>query len=904
MSKPHLRFHGFRFITVLMAILVGFELVFGTVAIVALNTFLEGKQDIMINDFFAQESTLIYDRNGTEIADVGTQRRENINYEDVPDALIDAFLAVEDSRYFEHNGFDIPRFMKSIIETILNGNMQGGSTFTMQLVKLTYFTDDETSTSRTKDLAYKIQQIALAIELEKKSNKKTIFEMYVNKMNFGGIGNIRGVQKAAQQYFHKNVSELNLNECVILAGVVNSPYYWDPHLYLDHAYTRRNTVLSLMVTHGYLTREQYELASAVKIEDELYDPYSRSDEEEAYRYQAYIDRSIKEAADLTGMDPLNVSMLIYTEMDPVVQVAMEEIQAGENPSVKFADDLMEIGVIAENNQTGAIVGIGGGRNYSRGGSMLLNHATEQYKQPGSTVKPWLDYAPAFDTLGWATTHILTDKPVTYGNWTFKNASGSYLGDVSLERAVALSLNTTAIQAMQSVIDEAGTDYYMNMLKGLGFSQFREDLFDIGFAIGGNNFYCSCEELMAAHAILMNGGNYIKPHTVSKIVYRNGLLPDWEASYEPVSIISPQAAYMGAWLMQKAVTSTAMNYLEVLERAYVVYGKTGTTDWGDSGLSYGIPRGAAKDHWMVAETSEYTIVTWVGYEKAIEGEGTWFDAYKRDMNTRGKICSAVLDVVSRDHYPEPLQRPEGISDITHIRGIFPYAAVTDGVPSDFISRGMIKSEYYKLVSYTIRIDPLANLSWFNAFANNDNSITFQWAGYPDASKLYVSGTTFNSSWLTGPVRYKVRVMQNNVTLGEFSSEGSVSTNYVNGLQEGTMTQACGYYGYQNRGDTSNEVCVSFITNTFSTPEPEEPVVPIEPEQSDYAIAPGYGSSLDTVTSWAASNGIYLNYAHVETPDADLVGTFELLFADGSNAFGAQVERGSILDIVTYAAKSEE
>lgn len=288
------KFHGLRFVTLLLAILVGFELVFGTIGIVGLETMLKDEPELNRDDFFSQESTLIYDKDGNQIADVGTQLRENVDYDEFPEALVDAFLSIEDSRYFKHNGFDIPRFAMSMVNTLLHGNRQGGSTFTMQLVKLTYFQNDDKGISKTADIEYKIQQIDLALKLEKQSTKKEIFQLYLNKMNFGGVGNIRGVQKAAQQYFGKSVSELNTSECALLAGVVNSPYYYDPHNYLDHATDRRNTVLAMMKRHGYISDEEYTLAKSIKVEDLLIDPKSTLTDTN-YQYQAYIDEAVKEA---------------------------------------------------------------------------------------------------------------------------------------------------------------------------------------------------------------------------------------------------------------------------------------------------------------------------------------------------------------------------------------------------------------------------------------------------------------------------------------------------------------------------------------------------------------------------------------------------------------------------------
>ena len=821
------------------------EMIFGTIGLVTLGNMLQNKPTLNVDDFFSPESSHIYDKDGNQIADVGTQLRENITYDQLPESLVDAFVSVEDSRYFEHNGFDLPRFTKAMIENLKSMSFkQGGSTFTMQLVKMTYFQNDETGTTRVKSIEYKVQQIALAMELEKTSNKKAIFELYLNKLNFGGSGNIRGIQKAAEYYFGKTVSELNLAESAMLAGVINSPYYYDPHNYLDLATKRRDTVLNLMVRHGYITETECKLAKSIKVEDLLVNPSKQSGTGgSGYAYQSYIDTVINEAQQLTGDDPTTVAMDIYTSMDTSVQTVVDGLESTDQTDIAWPDDLMECGIATINNQTGEIVAIGGGRNYGRGGSMLLNHATDQYKQPGSSVKPFLDYALAFEYLGWATDHVVTDKPIVYTgtNVVIKNANNTYMGQIPLKKAVGLSLNTPAIQTLEDVVAKVGAETVDNYLMRLGFSQVTKDNFDIGFAIGGSNFTCSPLELAAAHAILMNGGNYIKPHTISKITYRSGAKEPVEPTYTADNVLSPQAAYLAAQLMYDAVNTNYYNYLQILIRDYAVYGKTGTTDWGTEGLQYNIPQGASKDKWMVSETSMYTTAVWVGYEKGIKDKETYFTTEKSHLNIPGIISSKVLSALTDDVKPAEVQRPDGISEITHILGTFPYASVIDGMDSAYITTGLIKSDAATLVDPQ-QAATVEQISTFSA-AQNGDSIDYTWGAYPDASKLTVADSTmdlslsvgdtyveaygarmFDYSWIYGPIRYKARVMQDGTQIADITSDTETHNEGIS-LNPGSTIQVCGYYAYESGTSASNEICTEF-TAAGNKEEENKPTATLE------------------------------------------------------------------------------
>ncbi|QRG87111.1 transglycosylase domain-containing protein [Bulleidia sp. zg-1006] len=881
-GKPHgkRRYHGLKIANTLMAIILGIELVIGLVGVTMVNSTLHRTPSFKLEKFSTSQSTLIYDREGKQIADVGNQLRENVTYDQLPTSLVDAFLSVEDSRFFVHNGFDAPRFTKSIIETILRGNMQGGSTFTMQLVKLSYFVNDETGKTYTQSIDYKIQQIALALKLENNSSKKDIFTMYVNKMNFGGIGNIRGVQKASRQYFGKNVSELNTSESALLAGIVNSPYSYDPHNYLDRATKRRNTVLDLMAYHGYISKKECQLAKSIKVEDLLIDAKKTLPTGNAN--QAYIDAALKEAQEVTGQDPLSTAMEIHTSLDQKTQALYERIQANKESGIRLHDRL-EVCGISINNQNGEIVAIGGGRNWSKGGSQLLNRATQQYNQPGSAVKPFLDYALAFEDLGWSTGHELVDKPVKYGNWTYRNANGKYFGRVNLKKALNWSLNTPAIQAFQAVQDKSGLKRIQNYLVDqLHFKGFNKDEVGISYAIGGGSMRVTAEQLAAAHAIMMNGGNYIKPHTITSIHFRNGDKADYKANFQKEQVISSAAAYMTAYLMETNVSkSDVYNYMQILKRSYPVYAKTGTTDWGSDGLQYGIPKLAQKDKWMVAETSQYTSAVWIGFNSAEKGKLSYVTSSIVNQNIPGRINSKLLDVLHRDKKPSGVKRSRDVSTVKFVRGIFPYVAPSSHLPSELITTGYIRKEFEKLKTAEEMIGHLQNIAGFNVTYNPDHTMSFNWASYPDAKALNeVGNDSLDIRSLTGPVVYKARIVQNGKTIQEIQSSKETLQQKISGLAANTDTQVCGYYGYKKININSNEACAIFKTPRDLT------LVPSSSKATDY-------------TAWAKANNIRLETRSTKTSDASQWGLVEkIVDTSGQNIAGTQIDKGSSVILYVY------
>ncbi len=709
---------------VVLFIIVG--LTVGIFGIIVATKMVEEAPPLALDDFVSNESTKIYDGNGELIQEIGTYLRENITYKEIPEGLIDAFISIEDSRYFQHFGFDIPRFSKAIIENLKSRSFgQGGSTFSMQLVKNTYFQVDsgDNSTMAAKKVDRKVQEIYLAIELEKKLDKKKIFELYLNKLNFGG--NIRGVQKASKYYFGKDSTQTTLSEQALLAGIINRPNAFNPYNYLDYATNRRNTVLDMMVYHGYITKEECDLAKAIKVEDLLVGENVAKSDPKDYTYRSYIDAVINEAQAMTGKDPFVTGMNIYTNLDRNVQATIDSIQDG-TADIPWPDDLMQVALISINNKNGAIVGIGGGRNYD--GARLLNRATSQFKQPGSAVKSFLSYALAFEYLGFSDQMVLTDRPITYAGESrvLKNFDGQYRGDVTIQQAFAQSLNIPAILTLKEVVDEIGKESVVNYLKSLGFSRVSTKNFHLSFAIGGTLFETTVQEMAGAQAAMMNGGIYNKPHTISKIITQDK--QEFYPQDQNRKVISSGSAYLVSELLQFAVEGPYFNYMQILKRNYPVYAKTGTTDWGSDGLVYNIPKGAAKDKWMISSTSNYTNAVWIGYDKGVKDQQTYYTAAKSSLNLPGRISKLLLDADEKlsKTLPTAIEKPADVEELTYVYGTWPYAAYEDWMDPRFKTTAYVskagKKELANIydhnkenneftgISATILPDGTLNVSW--------------------------------------------------------------------------------------------------------------------------------------------------------------------------------------------------
>lgn len=661
--------------------------IWNKIAVAILTCFLVGCISVffilvnVINDpdgmRFSQEglSTLsnsrMFDADGNLIYEFGNEIREDVTYDQIPQSVVDAFLSIEDSRFYDHHGFDLPRFLAAALSNLRSGTLgQGGSTLTMQMIDnaFTKIQEDkikaeEGSVSKLESIKLKIQEIYLALIAEQSISKEDIFDYYVNRIWFGSSYNTRGIQKAAEYYFNKDVSQLNLGEAAFLAGAVNSPASYNPINnkyaatdYLQSATNRRNVTLKLMLDHGYITEEEYELAKNSRLEFALMETDMSTNDPN----MPFIQQAIEEVQTLAGQDPFVIPMDIYTSLNQGAQKQCDDILRGSVDSVQYPNDAFDVGFSIIDNATGEIVCVGPGRRYIQGQTDRDNSLDR--KQPGSSMKPLLAYAPTFDILGWSTVHTVNDKADDYftTGQNLQNSDRRYQGLMSLQDALGVSKNTTAAAAMNDLIAAKGLEYWQDYCRKLGYDQDVWEQFVAQYAIGGSNMWASPIQQASAYTIFANHGNRVNAHRVRRIV-RRADKEEIAGNTTTEELISDQAAFMMSSLLEKVVTGGYQNFNEILKSSYTVYGKSGTSDWGVYGQQYGIPNGAIRDEWSVGYTDRYTIATWSGYTEEFQQQGYYINDQQLYMATAFHISHYMLDYMEQFGGYSPIARPDGVSD---------------------------------------------------------------------------------------------------------------------------------------------------------------------------------------------------------------------------------------------------
>lgn len=663
---------------------------------------------------YSKEASTLLDSDGEVFAKLGTQMRQKIDYEDMSEELVNAIVATEDSRFFEHNGFDLPRFMKASFGQLLGQNAGGASTLTMQVSKNQY---TSAVSSGFAGIKRKFTDIYISMfQIEPNYSKEEILEFYANSYYLGS--GAYGVEQAAETYFNKEAKDLNLSEAAMIAGLFQSPVSYDPNINPEKTESRRLVVLSLMKRHGYITDKEYEIAKKMTVDKIVIKGQSANTSNA--KYQSFIDRVAKEVSDKTGYDPYSYSMKIYTTMDREQQDKISAIMNGSN--YDWENDKVQAGIIAMETKTGEIVAIGGGRNKTDARS--YNNATDIHKQIGSTAKPLYDYGPAIEYLDWNTDHPIIDDKTTYSDGTeINNWDGRYKGIITIRQALVESRNIPALKTFQSVPNSDIKDFVTKL--GLSPEVQSNGKLHEAHAIGGYGDGKDTGEspmtVAAAYAAFGNGGTYNEPHTFTKVVFDESG-ETYENDYEKTKVMSPETAYMVTDMLVDTGQDALGRYNNINGAQFAA--KTGTSNYDEATMeARNLPSNAVNDLWVAGYNSEYSIAVWYGYENLNEG----YNRFGSSQNSR------LFQAVAKNFFDKDatFEKPEGVVEVTVERNTGYSMLPSENTPSDMKTTELFKEDS-KPTEVSARFNTLSNVTNLKATVDgNKATLTWKAIDTPDA-----------------------------------------------------------------------------------------------------------------------------------------------------------------------------
>ena len=592
----------------------------------------------------ATTSSKIYDSKNELIADLGAERRENIQSNEIPIELVNAIVSIEDHRFFNHRGIDSIRILGAFLRNLRSNGLQGGSTLTQQLIKLTYFS---TSTA-DQTIARKAQEAWLALQLERTATKQEILTYYINKVYMSN-GNY-GMQTAAKNYYGKDLKDLSIPQLALLAGMPQAPNQYDPYSHPEEAESRRNLVLSEMQKQGYLTVEQYETAINTPITDGLQSLKASN------TYPPYLDNYLKEVIDQveqeTGYNLLTTGMEVYTNVDQDVQKRLWDVY-NTDEYVDYPDDDLQAASTIVDVSNGKVIAQLGSRHQSSNVSFGINQAVETNRDWGSTMKPITDYAPALEyDIYDSTAYMLKDVPYNYPgtNTPVYNWDRGYFGNITLQTAIQQSRNVPAVETL----DKVGLDKAKSFLSGLGIDYptlVYANAISSNTTESNRKYGASSEKMAAAYAAFANGGIYHKPMYINKIIFSDG--SSKEFSNPGTRAMKETTAYMMTEMMKTVLTSGTGRgaYMSWLPQA----GKTGTSNYTDEEIENYIKTSqlVAPDEMFVGYTRKYSMAVWTGYSNRLTpviGDG---------FRVAANIYRSMMEYLSEDDHPGDWTMPEGL-----------------------------------------------------------------------------------------------------------------------------------------------------------------------------------------------------------------------------------------------------
>ena len=602
----------------------------------------------------ATVSSKLYTQDGELFEDLGAEKREKISANELPKTLEDAIVSVEDRRFYKHIGVDPIRIIGSALSNFTSGGLQGGSTLTQQLIKLSFFS----TSAEDQTLKRKAQEAWMAVRLEQKKSKQEILTYYVNKVYMSN--GLYGMETASEMYFGKKLSELSLPQTALLAGMPQAPSAYDPYVYPDQAKKRRDTVLYTMLQNEKISQTEYDQAVNVPVTDGLQELTQSDDNTQIV--DNYVKEVINEVQEKTDKNVYTDGLEIYTNLDLDAQKKLYDI-VNTDQYVSYPDDEMQVASTLIDTNTGKVKAQIGGRHIAEDVTLGNNLAVNTSRDFGSTMKPVTDYGPAFEYLKYSTGKTITDAPYNYegtstpvGNW-----DNQYMGTITLRQALYLSRNVPAVK----LFNEVGSDKVASFLKNLGieYSTIHQSnaISSNTEEQDGTKYGASSLKMAAAYAAFANGGTYYKPQYVNKIVFQDGT----EETYEPdgKTAMSPETAYMITDILKDTITEGTGTNAQIA--GLYQAGKTGTSNYTDDEYAkLGISSGVYPDILFAGYTPNYSISVWTGYNKKMtpvtsESSHVASDVYRELMqyvsanvtNTDWEMPSGLIRVGGELYYKD-------------------------------------------------------------------------------------------------------------------------------------------------------------------------------------------------------------------------------------------------------------
>jgi len=583
------------------------------------HAMLEQTPTLDTSRIFQANSTIVFDRHDNPIYESGIQRSEWVQFSEIAPVMIDAILAIEDARFFEHYGVDWSRTLVAVMYTVQNvvtgvDSIQGGSTITQQLINMTHLLTE--SGDREVTIERKVQEIFLSIQLEREFSKEQILEAYLNFAPFGG--RIFGIQAASEFYFGVNASELTLSQAATLAGIVQLPNAHRPDWFAQNTQARRDVVLDMMVRHGFITQELSDLAAAEPITDLLV--YSEVILDQNHRYRPFIDRVLEEAYTRFGINPTG-GYEIFTTLDPDTQSFVYDLLTTDEHYWWPNEEIQTAIAMIEND--GRVRALGGREmlrteNVQRG--FIL--AADGLRSPGSVSKPIWAYGPAIEYLDWGTGTMINDELFAFGGGAgpiVRNWNNQYNGRMSVDHAMYVSWNIPAVKAFNAVVEAHGIERMTEFVNNLGIPALGDYGFTEAYAIGGMTHGVSALQMAGAYAAFANEGVFNEPFTIERIIAPDGSILYGDS--DPVRVMSEATAYMVTDTLRNVITQPqgTGRMIGDLAPGQWLAGKTGTTNFDDALQSrFNFPMGAVPEVWFAGFSMDYTIAIWTGYEHINDG----------------------------------------------------------------------------------------------------------------------------------------------------------------------------------------------------------------------------------------------------------------------------------------------